>query len=57
MTLTVNGTAVPVPNVNLTAGADYTLLVWSNASGAQVSLIVDDNRLPSSGTAMAKLRC
>ena len=56
VTLTVNGTAVPVPNVDLTAGADYTLLVWSNANGAQTSLIVDDNRLPSGGTAMTKLR-
>jgi hypothetical protein len=30
--------------------------VWSNANGAQTSLIVDDNRLPSGGTAVAKLR-
>ena len=45
-----------VPNVNLTAGADYTLLVWSNANGPQTSLIVDDNRLPSGGTGQAKLR-
>lgn len=56
VTLTVNGVAVPVPNVVLTAGADYTLLVWSNAGGAQLSLIVDDNRLPSGGAAVAKLR-
>ena len=56
VTLTVNGTAVPVPNVTLSAGADYTLLVWSNANGPQTSLIVDDNRLPSGGAAVAKLR-
>ena len=56
VTLTVNGTAVPVPNITLSAGADYTLLVWSNASGAQTSLIVDDNRLPSGGAAVTKLR-
>ena len=31
VTLTVNGAAVPVPNLDLSAGADYTLLVWSNA--------------------------
>ena len=48
VTLTVNGTAVPVANVTLQAGADYTLLVWSNVNGPQTSLIVDDNRLPSS---------
>ena len=48
VTLTVNGAAVAVPDITLQAGADYTLLVWSNASGPQTSLIVDDNRLPSS---------
>jgi len=54
--LAVNGVVVPVPNVTLTAGADYTLLVWSNATGAQLSLVVDDNRLPTGGTGMSKLR-
>jgi hypothetical protein len=47
VTLTVNGTVVAVPDITLQAGADYTLLVWSNSSGPQTSLIVDDNRLPS----------
>ncbi|HEU5135578.1 MAG TPA: DUF4397 domain-containing protein [Steroidobacteraceae bacterium] len=56
VTLTVNGAAVPVANVGLTAGADYTLLVWSNADGPQTSLINDDNRLPASGSTMTKLR-
>jgi hypothetical protein len=56
VTLTVNGTAVPVANVNLTAGADYTLLVWSNANGPQTSLINDDNRLPAGGGTATKLR-
>ena len=56
VTLTVNGVAVPVANVDLTAGADYTLLVWSNANGPQTSLINDDNRLPASGATMTKLR-
>jgi len=55
LTLTVNGTAVPTPNVDLTAGADYTLLVWSNAAGPQTSLIVDDNRLPTSGSTKLRL--
>jgi len=55
VTLTVNGTAVTVPDLSLQAGADYTLLVWSNASGVQTSLIVDDNR-PPSGNGNAKLR-
>ena len=56
VTLIVNGAAVPVPDVSLAAGADYTLLVWSNASGPQTRLIVDDNRLPGGGTSVAKLR-
>jgi hypothetical protein len=56
VTLLVNGTAVPVANVNLSAGADYTLLVWGNSAGTQTSLIVDDNRLPSGGSSLTKLR-
>ena len=55
VTLTVNGAVVAAPNITLQAGADYTLLVWSNAAGAQTSLIVDDNRPPSS-TANTKIR-
>lgn len=54
--LSVNGTAVTVPNVTLAAGADYTLMVWSNAAGPQASLILDDNRLPAGGSSMTKLR-
>jgi len=55
VTLTVNGTVVPTPNIDLQAGADYTLLVWSNAAGSQTSLIVDDNRLPISGSTKLRL--
>jgi hypothetical protein len=51
----VGGTPVTLPNVTLTAGADYTLLVWSDPSGTRASLIVDDNRLPS-GSAQTKIR-
>lgn len=54
--LTVNGVAATVPNINMNAGADYTLLIWSNGAGPQTSLIVDDNRLPSGGSGMTKLR-
>jgi hypothetical protein len=56
VTMTVNGTAVTVPDVALTAGADYTLMAWSNQDGPQVSLIVDDNRLPAGGSGMTKVR-
>lgn len=45
-----------IANAHLTAGADYTLLVWSNTAGPQTSLILDDNRLPSGGTSLTKLR-
>jgi hypothetical protein len=55
VTLTVNGAPVAAPDITLQAGADYTLLVWSNAAGAQTSLIVDDNR-PPSNTANTKIR-
>jgi hypothetical protein len=48
VTLTVGGVAVPVDNITLQAGADYTLLAWSDASGPRTSLVLDDNRLPSS---------
>src|SRR5690349_1857122 len=53
--LTVNGTAVPVADITLQAGADYTLLVWSNPDGPQTRLVLDDNRLPSS-SGSTKLR-
>jgi hypothetical protein len=53
--LGVNGVAVTVPNQTLTAGGEYTLLVWSNADGTQTTLISDDNRLPSSSS-KAKVR-
>jgi hypothetical protein len=56
VTLTVNGAVVAVPNIQLTAGADYTLMVWSNGAGPQTSLIEDDNRLPTGGSGMTKLR-
>ena len=51
----MNGVAVTVPNQTLTAGGEYTLLVWSNADGTQTTLISDDNRLPSSSS-KAKVR-
>lgn len=54
--LLVNGTSTPVNNVTLNAGADYTLMVWTNQDGPQITLVLDDNRLPSGGSGMAKLR-
>jgi hypothetical protein len=56
VTLTVNGTVVPVPDVDLDAGADYTLMAWTSPDGPQISLINDDNRLPAGGSGMTKIR-
>ena len=47
VSLTVDGNAVSVANQTLAAGADYTLLVWSNANGNQATLISDDNHIPT----------
>lgn len=55
VTVNVNGTAVAVANQALTAGGDYTLMVWGDAAAPQFTLISDDNRLPSV-TSNAKLR-
>jgi len=55
VSLTVNGSTVSVANQNLPAGGDYTLLVWGTASAPQVTVITDDNRLPSVAS-NAKLR-
>jgi Domain of unknown function (DUF4397) len=46
VTVVVDGTAATIPNQTVTAGADYTLLVWSDAGGTQATLISDDNRAP-----------
>lgn len=53
--LSVSGSAVTVPNQALAAGGDYTLLVWGPAAAPQLTVISDDNRLPTS-TSQAKLR-
>jgi uncharacterized protein DUF4397 len=42
----VDGVAASTPNMTLTAGADYTLLVWNDANGIQTTPISDDNRAP-----------
>jgi len=52
--LQVGGASVAVPTQQLVAGGDYTMLVWSNASGPQLTLVSDDNRPPTTGK--AKLR-
>jgi hypothetical protein len=52
LSLRVN--TVPVLNtpqaVTLTAGADYTFMVYGSAASVQLTTIIDDNRLPLSAT-------
>ncbi|MDP2007672.1 MAG: DUF4397 domain-containing protein [Rubrivivax sp.] len=53
--VTVNGTTLPDSSFTLTAGADYTLLIYGPADAALVNWVVDDNNLPTDRT-QAKLR-
>ncbi len=52
---TVNGTALAAQTVTLAAGGDYTLAVYGTPAEAAVTLLTDDNRLPT-GSTKAKLR-
>jgi hypothetical protein len=56
VTLVVDGGAITVPNLTLSAGGDYTLLVWSNASGTQTTLVQDSNTLPASLSTKSRVR-
>ncbi|MBB3194984.1 DUF4397 domain-containing protein [Roseateles terrae] len=53
--LTVNGNPVSTGAAALTAGNDYTMLVYGTAASPSVSLLSDDNKLPNS-TVNAKIR-
>jgi hypothetical protein len=53
--LKVGGVSIAVPAQQLVAGADYTMLVWSNADGPHMTLVNDDNHLPASGKAKLRL--
>ena len=50
LSVSVNGTALAVPPTAFTAGGDYTVMAYGLASAAQLSVISDDNRLPSTTT-------
>jgi hypothetical protein len=50
VSVSVDGTPIAVPNADLVAGGEYTLLVWNNASGVQTTLLSDDNRLPTTSS-------
>jgi hypothetical protein len=53
--LSVNGGALTAPTNPLTAGADYTLLVYGSPTSPVASWLQDDNHLPTDAT-QAKLR-
>lgn len=56
LTVTVNGTALPVSSPQLAVGGDYTLLIAGTPALPTVTVITDDNRLPTtSGTAKIRL--
>ena len=46
----VNGTPVLVSSPTVAAGTDLTLMVWGDASAPQLTVITDDNRLPTVST-------
>jgi hypothetical protein len=55
LNISVNGSSVGAPASTLTAGNDYTLLVYGSGTSATASLIGDDNHLPTL-TTNTKLR-
>lgn len=55
LAVTVNGSALDPVSLDVAAGSDWTVLVHSASSSAQVSSFADDNRLPT-GSNKAQLR-
>lgn len=49
VTLTVDGTTIPVNDVTLSSGSDYTLAYTGTAASPQQSVTADVNRLPGAG--------
>lgn len=48
VTLSIDGTQAAIDNQTLVAGGDYTALIWTDSSGTRLSLIDDDNHVPTS---------
>ena len=55
LNVSVNGVAQPVATPALGAGNDYTVLVWGEPAAPQISILSDDNRLPTAGSAKFRL--
>ncbi|MCE4540206.1 DUF4397 domain-containing protein [Pelomonas sp. P7] len=47
LSVNVNGLGISFTPPTLTAGGDYTLLIWGDASAPKMSVLSDDNRLPT----------
>ncbi|CAM3893121.1 DUF4397 domain-containing protein [Roseateles saccharophilus] len=47
LSVNVDGLGMSFTPPTLTAGGDYTLLVWGDASAPKMSVLSDDNRLPT----------
>lgn len=45
--LTVNGVDLPVVTPTLAAGGDYSVLLWGDVSAPKVTVLTDNNRLPT----------
>jgi hypothetical protein len=54
-TISVNGASLSTAAITLAAGSDTTMMVWGPAASASLSVVSDDNRLPTSSTS-AKIR-
>jgi len=50
LSVSVNGAAQTVPVTTLAAGSDNTLLVYGSSASATVSVLADDNHLPTDAT-------
>lgn len=55
LTMRINGSIVASGNRSFLPGADYTVLTFGSVAAAQVAMIADDNRLPTTST-LAKIR-
>jgi hypothetical protein len=55
VSLTVNGTAITAPSQSLTAGQDYTLLVYGTPANVQESWLADSNIPALSGYSSVRL--
>jgi hypothetical protein len=55
VTLTVDGTTIPMGDVTLASGSDYTLVYTGAAASPQQAVVADVNRLPDTGTFKIRL--